>query len=305
MPDGARVKVSGKAPFNTKASALEAERAHVERLLNPRPVVAAPIPTVAEYAPLWIARRKQLGLSTADTDDTRIRLHALPYIGLLRMNEVKPRHLRDLVFALRGSGKLAPRTILKPTGTLHTMFKAAYIEEIIDGNPCVFEPGVLPKKADADPDWRHQAVYTRDEVSSLLSDDRIPADRRMRYGLKCLAALRHTEAAQLTWSQIDSATKPLWRINLGKTKSGVPRAVPVHPTLQVMLATWKLSGWCNTYGRQPQPDDLVVPALTMNARASKEAQEALVGDLELLKLRVEAGERMNRRGHDLRRTFVS
>jgi integrase len=271
----------------------------------PKPVVPQRVPTVEEYADTWIERRRQLGLATVRSDETRIRRHALPHLGPLPINEVKPRHLRDLVYALRSDGKLAPRTILKTTATLHSMFKSAYVEELITGNPVVFEPGVLPKKADRDPEWRHQAVYTRDEVAALLSDDRIPADRRVLYGLKCLAALRHTEAAKLTWKQLDVATKPLWQISLGKTKSGVPRLVPVHPTLQKMLATWKLAGWANTYGRHPKPEDLVVPALTMKPRAPKEAQDALVGDLELLQLRVKAGQRMNRRGHDLRRTFVS
>jgi hypothetical protein len=44
------------------------------------------------------------------------------------MNEVKPRHLRDLVLALREAGKLAPRTIRQISGLLHTMFKSAAID---------------------------------------------------------------------------------------------------------------------------------------------------------------------------------
>jgi integrase len=74
-----------------------------------------------------------------------------------------------------------------------------------------------------------------------------------------LAALRHGEAVNLTWRQLDTTTKPLGRINLGKTKRGVPRGVPVYPRLAKMLATWRLAGWFNTYGRQPMPDDLIVP----------------------------------------------
>jgi hypothetical protein len=37
--------------------------------------------------------------------------------------------------------------------------------------------------------------------------------------------------------------EPLGALNLGETKSGVPRQVPVHPTLAKVLAQWKLSGW--------------------------------------------------------------
>ncbi len=314
LPDGAKVRISGTPTVNTRDHALRAEREHVERAIDdaimakhaPPIIEAKPLaPTLAEYLDGWIARRRELGLVTVDNDETRVRLHALPHIGTMRLDEVKPRHLRDLILALRSGGKLAPRTILKTSATLHSLFNSAVVEELIVANPVVYEPGTLPKKADKDPEWRHQAIYTRDEIQSLLSDDRIPADRRMLYGLKTLAALRHAEAANLTWSMVDATTEPLGRINLGKTKSGVPRAVPVHPTLAKMLATWKLAGWFNTYGRQPRPEDLIVPALTMKARAPKEAQDALVGDLAMLGLRVEAGKRMNRRGHDMRRTLVS
>ena len=306
LPDGKRTRIFGTPPINTKAAALVAERAAIERLTNPQPepvITRAPI-TVAEYVKAWVSRRRELDIS-ADDVEARLRLHAMDALGSMRMDEVKPRHLRDLVLELRAGGKLAARTIRQVSGVLHTLFKSAVIEEVIPSNPVMYEVGVLPRKADKDPDWRHQAVFTRDEVEALLSDDRIPADRRMFYGFKMLAAMRHGEAAALAWRQIDTTIKPLGRINLGKTKSGVPRAIPIHPTLAKMLATWKLAGWFNTYGRQPKADDLVVPTFTMNSRVSQDAQDALVSDLKLLGYRVRAGARMNRRGHDLRRTFIS
>ncbi len=307
LPSGERVKIGGKAPLNTKDSALRAEREHVQRLLSPPPIIETPaaMPTVRQYTEQWVARREELGLTSVGDDEARLRLHVFPVIGDMPMGDVKPRHMRDLILALRSGGNLAARTILKTSGTLHSMFKSAFVEELITSNPVVFEPGVLPKKADKDPEWRHQAIYTRDEIEALISDDRIPADRRMLYAFKCLAALRHGEVAELLWRQLDTSTKPQGRINLGKTKSGVPRAVPIHPTLAKMLATWKLAGWFNTYGRQPTADDLVVPTLTLKPRISTESQDALVIDLKILKLRVEAGKHMDRRGHDLRRTFVS
>lgn len=304
--DGSKRRVFRKASINTKACAEREERAEIERALEPpAPPPPRAMPTVEKYAEEWLGRRRELGIAAAAADETRLRLHVLPAIGAMAVDAVKPRHVRDLILELRAAGKLAARTILKASATLHAMFKSALVEELIATNPVIFEPGVLPKKVDADPEWRHAAIYTREEVQKLLSDERIPADRRMLYGLKMLAALRHSEAANLTWRQIDGATEPLGRINLGKTKSGVPRGVPIHPTLAKMLATWRLAGWFNTYGRQPTSDDLVVPTLTMKPRAAKEAQDALVGDLNLLELRVRAGKRMNRRGHDLRRTFIS
>jgi integrase len=90
----------------------------------------------------------------------------------------------------------------------------------------------------------------------------------------------------------------------GRTKTGQARYMPVHPTLAAMLAEWKLNGWPEMMGRQPGPDDLVVPlpasqwvkAGTM--RRTHHSYKRLVKDLEALSLR-------HRRGHDLRRTMIS
>lgn len=309
LPDGTRTRIFGTALVNTRAAADRAERDHIERLLNPPPPAPKLVPTVAEYAEQWLAKRTN---RNAESDRTRLEKHALPVLGKMRMDEVKPRHLRDLVLAMRSSGALAARTIRQVTGLLHTMFKSAAIEEVIAANPVIFERGTLPKKADKDPSWRHQAIYTRDEIEQLISDERILADRRMLYALKSLAALRHTEAAKLTWAQYDADAKPLGAINLGQTKTGVPRAVPVHPTLAKMLAEWKLSGWVALYGRRPNADDYVVPTRNMNAdnprgtaREAAEAQKQLIADLNMLGLRTEAGTRMKRRGHDMRRTMIT
>jgi hypothetical protein len=54
-------------------------------------------PTVKQYAEGWIKDRRTLGLRTADEDDTRLNLHALPTIGEMAIDEVRPRHIRDLV----------------------------------------------------------------------------------------------------------------------------------------------------------------------------------------------------------------
>lgn len=258
--------------------------------------------TVRAYAEAWLAKRKT---KTVADDRTRITLHVLPVIGDMLLVDVRPRHARDVILALRAAGRLAPRTIRQVSGVLHSMFKSAVIEELIATNPIVFEKGVLPKKIDKDPRWRHEAIYTRAEVEQLISDERIPRDRRVLYALKFLGALRHEEAASLIWPQWDPAARPLGAINLGLTKALVPRQVPVHQVLARILAAWKLSGWPELYGRMPGPDDLIVPTRNMTKRAPSGSQAQLIEDLELIGLRTRAGAERNRRGHDLRRTFIT
>lgn len=265
---------------------------------------AAPL-TVARYADRWLDKRKTV---TVNDDRTRITKHVLPRIGTMLLTDVRPRHIRDVVIALRDAGELAPATIRQVSGVLHTMFKSAVIEELIASNPVVLERGTLPKKVDKDPTWRHEAIYTRLEIETLISDERILADRRVLYALKSLGALRHGEAAVLTWAQWDHRAEPLGALNLGETKNGVPRRMPVHTELACILVAWKASGWREVYGRDPEPDDLIVPTRKLTIRDANEAQRQLVADLDMLELRTRAGKKelgRKRRGHDMRRTFIT
>lgn len=254
--------------------------------------------TAAEYAEKWLKAREPLGLASTSDDETRLRRHVLPKIGAMTLEEVRPRHIRDLVMDLRSAKLLAPRTIHHVFHVTKAMFHHAVADELLDANPCVIPKGTLPKKVDKDPEWRAQAIYERPEVEQLISDPRIPEDRRVLYALKAIGGLRHGEAAGLTWRQYDATLEPLGALTLERTKTQVPRRVPVHPTLARVLAEWKLSGWERTYGRAPTAQDLVTPTRNLTPRDKHEAPKQLAADLELLKMRP-------RRGHDLRRTFIT
>jgi integrase len=254
--------------------------------------------TLAVYARQWLDGRAKLGLVSASDEDTRLNRHVLPTLGHMLLADVRPRHIRDLVLELRRDGKLAPRTIHHVYHATASMFRDAVADELLLATPCVLRKGVLPKKADKDPAWRDTAVYDRTEVERLISDPRILEDRRVLYALKGLAGLRHGEAAGLRWSQYDATMEPLGSVALHRTKTQVPRRVPVHPTLARVLAEWKLAGWERTYGRAPTAEDFIVPSRNMTSRSKHEAPKQLAADLALLELRP-------RRGHDLRRTFIT
>jgi integrase len=272
----------------------EATRHFVERDDVPH---KGPI-TVAAYAARWVNDRKQLGLVTASDDGARLNLHALKFIGGMALEDVRPRHLRDMVLTMRKDAVLAPRSIRKVYATVVTMFRTAVADELVPFTPCVLAKGILPKNIDKDASFRANAIFTREEVEALISDVRFLEDRRVLHGLKALAALRHSEASGLRWRQYDTALEPLGAINLERTKTQVPRCVPVHPTLARILRDWRDGGWERTYGRAPTNDDFIVPTRNMTERLSPEAQNSFRADLVLLGLR-------HRRGHDLRRTFIT
>lgn len=255
--------------------------------------------SVSAYSKQWLDARDGRVAGIRD-ERTRFRLHVNPSIGSMRIDDVKPRHVRDLLLGLRG--KLAPRTLENVKATLHTMFRDAEIEELIVSNPVKVPKGILPGKVDKDPAWRAKAVFTRGEVETLISDERIPIDRRVYYALLAFTGMRIGEVAALRWSAYDRAPEPLGMISVHAsysvrkkaekgTKTGIPRRVPVHPVLAKILAEWRIF--------HPAVDDeLIVPNRDGNYRNQHRALDRFYEDLDRLELR-------RRRLHDLRRTMIT
>jgi integrase len=282
--------------------------------------------TVRAYSKGWHAKRKALGVRSHEAEESHLRLWILPSIGDLRVEEVRPRHLVALVERVRLAGK-APRTVRNVYSTCRSMFRDAALADLIAAPPAILGKRQIGAVRDRDPEWRATAVFTRAEVERLISDERIPEDRRTLYALLALAGLRHGEAAAQRWRHLDPGAEPLGRLTVAAsndretTKTGVERRVPVHPVLAAMLAEWKLSGWPAMFGRAPDPEDLVIPTAPPRTGGGKktpagrmrskgytfkrwcggkadEEVRSPACDLAVLGLR-------HRRLHDLRRTFVS
>jgi len=269
---------------------------------------AGPV-TVATWVKRWLPTRADL--ADRKNDAARLRLHVLPIIGDLRLTDTRPRHILEVVNALKASGH-APRTIRNVHSIVRALFRDAAIADLIApaANPAILTSRQLGGVRDKRAGWRATAIYTRAELAALLWDERLALQHRVLWGLCGAAGLRLGEAAGLRWRCVDLGAEPLGRLDivtsydLGRTKTGAERRVPVHPSLAGLLAQWKLAGWAGLLGRQPGPDDLVVPVRTVRARASgpmvmkSRARVWFLRDLDRLGFR-------HRRIHDLRRTFIS
>lgn len=261
----------------------------------------------------WIERRKALGVRSWHNEESRMRLHILPALGHMALTEIRAVHVRDFLRKLIEAGELAARTTREVYATLARAFDTAVGDELVESSPCQLRGRCreLPKRRDVDPEWRSQATYTPYEIVRLIADPVIPVDSRVQYALKSIAMLRHGEVAALRWRHYDPTREPLGRLDIGaaydsrnrtekSTKSGEPRAVPVHPTLARILAEWKLSGWESVYGRAPTADDLVVPNLALGHLDGPTSGRRFPRHLRALGLRERAGQLRNRGGHDLR-----
>ena len=303
--------------------ALEEVEARIASMRTPSKVASKSLMTLRAYAAKW---QKGRDIATLKDDQGRLDNHILPALGDIPLCELRPRHIRDFVEALKKKKKIrqrrldgtlvgeeeliAPRTVLHVYGTLRSMLNDAVAEELIPASPCVLKDE-LPEKKDKDRTWRRTAVFTREEVQQIISasNENIPEDRRVMYALMFLGAMRFGEAAAITWRDYDAAAKPLGKLVVEKsysaktkkvkaTKTDNPREMPVHPTLAKVLATWKLSGFKALMGRDATPDDLIIPSRRKNPRNANHMLRRFHEDLERIGLRA-------RRQHDARRTFIS
>ncbi len=275
------------------------------------PTAAPGALSVGDYIEHWIKLRYEV--ETWKDEAGRLRLHVVPLLGHMAIADVRPKHIRDLFNAIKRKTSdapkcknqpLAPRTVRLIFATLRLVFKSAIIDEHITASPVVLESGVLPKNVDKDPAWRSTAIFEREELVAIISDRRIPFYRRVMYALEGLAGVRHGEAAALRWSDRNSSCLPLGKLTVSRsgekarTKTQLTRQVPIHPTLASLLDDWEATGWEAKFGREPEASDLIVPTEDHRVRKPQDSLKKLHKDLTAIGLR-------ERRGHDLRRTFVT
>lgn len=148
--------------------------------------------TVRAYATDWIVKRKERDLDWQN-DESRLRNHILPELGDLLLSEVRTRHLVEMFHKLRTdkARDLAQRTIYNIYAVASAMFRDAKLADLIAQSPCELDERQLGPLTDKDPEWRNEAVFTREEAETLISDERIPLDRQLVYGLELLAGRAH------------------------------------------------------------------------------------------------------------------
>lgn len=289
---GKRVQVATK--YRDKADAQEFARDYLARQDEDPGAVL----TFRLYAERWLRDREARGMRSVENYRSNLRNHVYPALGDMAVSEIAARHVRALCHALPAQegrfGSLAPRTVRHVYAALKAVLEAAHADELITTTPWVVLRSDLPASRDKLPDWRESALYTRAECEALISDERLPQDRRTLYALLWLAGLRFGEAAALRWQDYDRDEARLTvgrsystqRGAVGPTKTGAKRLVPVHPVLASVLA------------QAPSVGDLIIPAEGGGFRRADRAWQLLRDDLRALGLPL-------RRVHDLRRTFVT
>lgn len=117
-----------------KAEAAETERQLSAEVKSPAPTADDRL-TVAEFAQQYLKyKSNEVRASSLATHEARLRTHAIPFFGPLRMRAVTPRHVADWVASLHSKG-LAPGTISAVYSTTRAMFARAVELHILAASP--------------------------------------------------------------------------------------------------------------------------------------------------------------------------
>lgn len=268
--------------------------------------------TIAVWGERWVALRREAGKGEADNEAAHLEHHIVPALGRICLRDLSTAQVLDFVRRLpaqlvaTGSGeRLAPATCHKVAGTLRSLCREAAKRELIQASPCDWDKGDLPELG-------APAVgegFSAEEVLRLVTDERVPEDRRVLYALEFLTGMRTGEAAIRRWRDWDGTKTPLTALRVEtswstrrqvekETKTRVRRTIPVHPALARILEGWRGSGFARIFGRSPVVEDLIAPGEGGAPRANTDSWRLFQADLEVLGLGAQ-------RHYETRSTFIS
>lgn len=300
---------SGSTPkgTNTQRAANQLEKEHFERVQSKR--FLGVTPTVAELAAMVLEYQKaHTRPGTYSLQKTQFEVHVVPHIGKLRIDEVGPKDIDDLITAWKRAGA-AVRTINARLGTVGRMFGLAVEWTMLTAVPRIKQLKV-PKDL--------VRFLTEDEADKLLAAGRKRrGDHIYRWSVMIFiglrTGLRAGELRGLEWVDVDFArgvirvqrSDPgLLGVAAGPTKGGKPRLVPLSPmALEVLRA--ELAHRTEKLGHKPAPDDRVWPGIEDSSRSRSESScvHAIQRCFEIAEIEERDGDRLG--WHTLRHTYAS
>lgn len=240
LPDGTSVRIAGTPAVNTKRAAEEAERAHVERVLNPPAVVRARRlmsgvfdQFMTDYVTL--ANNKE---SERESKRSAIARYLEPSLGHLYLDEVRGPTIVELQAKLHrtpklhGEGTISAKTVKNTLQILRKCLRWAESMEWIDKAPAI----QMPKIDEGEIRFLESA-----ELDALLDAVTPEPVWLAAVLLGCDAGFRLGELRALRWTDLNEVTNKIvisrsrWRNVEGSPKSRKPRSVPMTKRLREAL----------------------------------------------------------------------
>ena len=227
---GGRRRQLTKSGFATKAAAAAALRQVLDR--DESGLAEADRMTVRDYLETWLAGKRALRATTQRSYRIHLDRYLLPYLGHLRLIELRPHHLDVMYDEITRTGRLSAASVRRIHATLRSALNTAVKRRLIPWNPALHIELESPKRVPV-------TVWTSEQVGRYLavaSDDRLHA----LYHLVAMAGLRRGEVLGLRLADVDldrsllHVSQQLIEIDgkptfaPPKTRSGI-RTVPLDP----------------------------------------------------------------------------
>jgi len=190
---------------------------------------------LADYARSWLSGvRKTLKPSTLDRYATSLDVHILPALGDFYLDVITH---QDVV-AWRDAQSAAPATINSRLRVLKTLLASATLDLDLPKDP---SRGVKALREVGTVD-DNGALLRAEELHTFLEAVRVTTTQWYPlFSTLALTAMRVGEATALRWDDIDEAAGVIhvrrgqWRGQIGTTKTGTVRSVPLPPLLAAVL----------------------------------------------------------------------
>lgn len=211
----------------TRPEAVKALREALERVENGEAPVESPesFQVVAERWRQTAKVRQGIKTNSLATYSSALRLHAYPVIGSVRMRDLKPSHIAQVLARMEDLGLSASyRHVVHKA--ISGVCEMAVVDELMRTNPArkISAPKGVPTT---------KVVPDRAQVLALIE---AAPNERIRTFIVVLAytGLRISEALSLRWSDWQGDT-----LRAMTTKGDKPRAIPVAPALAEQLKRWR------------------------------------------------------------------
>ena len=199
-----RELASVAAEFERQCNAGEAiSRAEKREKAAQEAAEAARILTLKQYGERVFMPAKSVTMSENGRSSYQSCLDkkVYPILDDLKMPEITPAQITALLLDIQAAGK-AHATVIKVYTVLHSLFKMAYMGDMIDRNPMDKVERPKPRKGEVKAE--SPAAYTAEEVGKLFAAlDAEPLKWRALVHLLIDTGIRRGECCALKWENID------------------------------------------------------------------------------------------------------
>jgi hypothetical protein len=193
-----------------------------------------PNASVQEFVTHWLGTRDR---RTRQSDAQRLRDHVLPLLGKRRVRELRAEDVAAVVRSMLGKKGMTLKSAKNAYAVFEELLGAACEQGFIAEDPRVLPADIWPTAPAAE-----KPRFSAAEVSALTGDERLDAEQRIFHALGLYTGLPVRALCNLRFRDLPE----------------LPRA-PFAAELGGLLESWQRSEFAAVFGREPGPEDWLVP----------------------------------------------